>query len=183
MKFCLSKNCCQITQCTSRLQNTSCKALKGKNSPTYNCVNSRIKLRCSCFVVQLWQLQKRYAKRVLQQKSMVFFFGVVLQFEHLFHTDLCKKNWVYFCILCDINSKLGSLKKPSFPHFPTNKMFVVLVGWCKVRQDSFAIYFNILQEIIVKFVIKGLTLNANMDKFVKMKNCYCQIDLEWMQAT
>jgi hypothetical protein len=103
----------------------------------------------------------------------VLFFGAILWFEHLFHTNLCKKHWVYFYILCDNNNKLGLFKKQSFPHFPTNKMFVVLVGWGQVKYDPFAIRFNILQERIIKFVIKGLTLNANMDKFVERKICYC----------
>jgi hypothetical protein len=81
--------------------------------------------------------------------------------------------WVCFCILYDIDNKLGLLKKHGFLHFPTNKMFVVLVGWDQVKQDLFVGCFNIRQERKEKVAIKGLTLNANMDKCVERKNCCC----------
>jgi hypothetical protein len=72
---------------------------------------------------------KKVCQGAIVAKINVFFFGVVLWFELWFHTDLCKIFWVYFCILYDIDNKLGLLKKPSFPHFPINKMFMALVGW------------------------------------------------------
>jgi hypothetical protein len=75
--------------------------------------------------------------------------------------------------LYDIDNKSRLLKKLDFPHFPTNKMFVILVGWGQVRQDPFGGCFNIPQKIKIKVAMKGWTFNANMDKFVKRKFCFC----------
>jgi len=52
-------------------------------------------------------------------------------------------------------------------------MFVILVGWGQVRQDPFGGCFNIPQKIKIKVAMKGWTFNANMDKFVKRKICFC----------
>jgi hypothetical protein len=75
--------------------------------------------------------------------------------------------------LYDIDNKSGLLKKLGLPHFPTKKMFVVLVGCGHVKQDSFGGCFNIPQKRKEKVAAKGLTLNANMDKFVERKICFC----------
>ncbi len=79
-------------------------------------------------------------------KINVFFFGTIFWFEHWFHIDLCKIFWVYFCILYDIDNKLGLFKKLGFIHFPINKMFMALMGWGPMKHDLFARCFNIPQK-------------------------------------
>ncbi len=71
------------------------------------------------------------------------FFPLEQYFGFIF--DLCKIFWVYFCILYDIDNKSGLLKKPRFPHFPINKMFVALVGWgqmIKTRLQDVSTYLK-----------------------------------------
>jgi hypothetical protein len=54
-----------------------------------------------------------------------------------------------------------------FSHFPTNKVFVVLVGRGHVSQDPFAKYFNIFPRRRGKLQVKdGPLIKTNISKSI-----------------